>query len=68
MNPKLVGVFQALGLAILLTICGFLADASNLSGLFNPYTATIISAIALAIEQDIQSKTGKSLLGSVHTT
>lgn len=63
--PKLAGVLQALGLALILTILSFFADAANLSFLVNPQTETIVAAICLAIENTINQKSGKSLFGAV---
>ena len=64
-NPKLIAVFQALGLALILTVLSFLANATNLSGLVNPEMATLVAAIALAIENSINAKNGTSLFGLV---
>jgi len=61
----LLTVLQALGLAILEAILAFLANAVNLQGLVNPQMAAVIAAVALAIENSIYNKTGKSLMGSV---
>ena len=63
--PKLTGALQALGLAIIITVLAFLADATNLSFLNNPYMATVVAGICLAIENALQAKTGKALFGSV---
>ncbi len=65
MNPKLIGVLQALGLALILTVLSFFANVANLNGLVNPEMATLVAAIALAIENTINAKNGKSLFGLV---
>ena len=65
MDPKLIGFLQGIGLTLILSACGYMADASNLSGYFNPVTAALISGIALSIENAIQARTGKALFGSV---
>lgn len=64
-NPKLIGFLQAIGLALILTVLGFLANAANLNGLVNPEMATLVAAVALAIENSINAKSGKSLFGLV---
>ena len=64
-NPKLIGFLQAIGLALILTILSFLANAANLQGLVNPEMATLVAAVALAIENTINAKNGKSLFGLV---
>ena len=63
--PKLIGFLQALGLAIILALLSFLANATNLQGLVNPEMATLVAAVALAIENSINAKSGKSLFGLV---
>ncbi len=65
MSPKLIGVLQAIGLALILTVLGFLANAANLNGLVNPEMATLVAAVALAIENSINAKNGRSLFGLV---
>ena len=64
-NPKLIGFLQAIGLALILTVLSFLANAANLQGLVNPEMATLVAAVALAIENTINAKNGKSLFGLV---
>lgn len=59
-------VLQALGLVIIEAIFAFFADASNLGGLVNPQMASLVAAIALAIENSLYNKTGKSLFGTVN--
>ena len=64
-NPKLLGFLQALGLALIMALLSFLANTANLSSLVNPEMATLVAAIALAIENSINAKSGKSLFGLV---
>lgn len=64
-NPKTVAVLQAIGLSALMGILAFLANTANLQGLVNPEMATLVAAIALAIENSINAKSGKSLFGMV---
>ncbi len=64
-NPKLIGVLQALGLSLLMALLAFLANSANLGGLVNPEMATLVAAVALAVENTINAKSGKSLFGLV---
>lgn len=64
-NPKTVALLQAIGLAALMGILAFLANSTNLSGLVNPEMATLVAAVALAIENSINAKSGRSLFGLV---
>ena len=64
-NPKTVAVLQDIGLSALMGILAFLANTANLQGLVNPEMATLVAAIALAIENSINAKSGKSLFGMV---
>ena len=65
MSPKVVGALQGIGLAVLLAVLAWLANATNLSGLVNPEAGTLVAMVALAIENSIESKTGNSLMGIV---
>jgi hypothetical protein len=65
MNPAFIGALQGVGLAIILTVLSYFADAAHLNGLINPQMATLIAAICLAMEKNIEASTGKSLFGSV---
>ena len=62
----LLTVLQALGLVVLEAVLAFFADAANLQGLVNPTSGALIAAVALALENAIYNKTGKSLLGTVN--
>jgi hypothetical protein len=63
MNPPLLGALRGLGVAVLIAILSWLGNAANLPFL-NPETATLVAAVALAIEHQIEAKTGKALFGA----
>ena len=63
MNPLLLGALRGLGVAVLIAILSWLGNAANLPFL-NPETATLVAAVALAIEHQIEAKTGKALFGA----
>lgn len=65
MNNIVLGILQGLGLALLETVLAFFADATHLNGLVNPQMALVVAAIALALENHLYDKTGKSLFGTV---
>lgn len=66
MNGTILAVLQLLGLTVIEAVLAFLANASNLSGLVNPQMGALVAAVALAIENSLYNKTGKSLFGTVN--
>lgn len=67
MSPLLIGLSLRNGFAVRGAVLVYLGDATNLTGILNPSTATIIAALALGIEHNIEAKTGNALFGAVHT-
>lgn len=67
MNPSTLGFIRALGVAVVMAVVSYLADASHLNGVVSAGLATIISALALAIEHSIEGSTGNALFGAVRT-
>ena len=67
MSPLLLGFLRGIGFAVLGAVLVYLGDATNLTGILNPSTATIIAALALGIEHSIEAKTGNALFGAVRT-
>ncbi len=67
MNPALLGFIRALGVVVLAAILNYLGDVSHLTIILNPYTASIISALALALENSMESRTGNALFGAVES-
>jgi hypothetical protein len=65
MNPFVLGLVRGLGAVILAAVLTYLGDASHLTGVVTPYVATIIAALALALEGHIEGKTGAALFGAV---
>ncbi len=64
MNPAILGFIRAVGVIALMAVLPYVGDASHLEGVFNPWVNGIISALALALENHIEGKTGKALFGA----
>ena len=60
----LLAILQSLGLVVIEAVLAFFANSVNLQGLVNPQMGMLIAAIALAVEQSLYNKTGKSLMGT----
>ena len=71
MNPKILGAIKVLGgialWAAVNAVLVYLSDATHLNGYVNTTLALLIAAVAGAIENNIQSKTGNALFGAVST-
>ncbi len=65
MSPALLGFLRGVLFAVVVAILTYLGDATNLSNLLNPTTASVVAALALAIEHSIEAKTGNALFGTV---
>lgn len=63
-TPAQLGFIRAFGTGILLFVLAYLGDASHLSGVVSDTIALIISALALSLEHQIESNSGKALFGS----
>ena len=63
-SGALLAFLQIIGLAALEGILTVLANATSLQGLVNPQMGMLIAAIALAVEQSLYNKTGRSLMGT----
>jgi hypothetical protein len=59
-----IGFVRGLGVVLLTAGLSYLGVAEHLNFL-NPTVATLISAIALGLENAIESNTGKALFGAV---
>lgn len=67
MNPAVLGLIRGLGFAVLVAVLTFLGSATNLTGVLNPATASLVAALALALEHAIEARTGNALFGAVRT-
>lgn len=65
MSPKIIGALRAVGVLLLVTLLGWIGDATNLTFLENPWLEGLIAAVALAIEHQIENKTGRAIFGAV---
>lgn len=59
-----IGFARGLGVVVLTAVLSYLGAADHLTFL-NPAVAALVSAVALAIENAIESGTGKALFGLV---
>jgi hypothetical protein len=66
MNPSLLGFFRGILAAVIVAVLTYAGDATHL-GFLNPATASIVAALALALEHAIEGKTNKALFGAVTT-
>lgn len=65
-TPAQKGFIHGIAIALLSAVLIYLGDASHLTMWVSVPTATLIAALAMAIEENIQSSTGKALFGTVH--
>ena len=59
-----IGVLRGAGFIALAAFLNYLGDVSHLAVLGGPWPI-IISTLALALEHEIESRTGKALFGTV---
>ena len=64
-SPGLLGVVRGVLFVALIAVLNYLGDATNLSGVFNTQTDSLIAIVALGIEHMIEGKTGNALFGAV---
>lgn len=67
MNPALLGALRGLGLVVLVAVLTYVGDASHLTFISNPWIEALIASAALALEHQIEDKTGKALFGAAKT-
>ena len=67
MSPAVLGFFRAILVAVIMAVVTFLANAANLNGVVSGGLATLIAAVALAIEHSMASGTTTALFGTVST-
>ncbi len=65
MSPAILGFVRGLGLVAIIAILSYAGDITNLGFLANPWLETLVASIAMSIEQSIEAKTGRVLLGTV---
>lgn len=61
----MISFVKAIGIVLLVSLCSFLENQANLTGLVNPIIATLIGAIASSIETHIKENGGNALFGTV---
>ena len=64
-SPAVLGLLRGVGFVALIAVLNFLGDATNLSGVFNTQTDSLIAIVALGIEHMIEGQTGNALFGAV---
>lgn len=67
MKSALIGFARAIGVVVLTSVLSYVGVVDHLAFL-NPAIATIISALALALEHVVEASTGKALFGAVRTS
>jgi len=67
MSPSTLGFIRAIGTVVLMSVLTYLGDSAHLNGIVSATAATIISALALALEHSIESSTGNALFGAVRS-
>lgn len=67
MNPSTLGFIRAIGVVVLVSVLTYLGDASHLSGIASEGLATLIAALALAVEHAIENSSGNALFGAVRS-
>ncbi len=67
MSQALLGFCRALLVAVIMAVVSFLANSANLSGVVSGGLATLIAAVALAIEHSMATGTQTALFGAVST-
>ena len=65
MSPAILGFIRGIAVVVLTGVLTYVGDASHLTGVTTPYIAAIVSALALALENHIEGKTGKAAFGAV---
>jgi hypothetical protein len=65
MSPALLGFLRGIAFALIVAVLTFVGDASHLTGLLNPESASVLAALALALEHVVEAKTGSALFGTV---
>lgn len=66
-TPGLSGFLKGLLLVVILAVTSYLSDAANLTGIA-PVIATLVVAVASAIESSIKANSGKALFGAVRVS
>lgn len=64
-SPALNGLLKGLLLVVILAVTSFFGDAAHLTPLVGNLIATLVAAVASAIESNIKDKTGNGLFGVV---
>jgi hypothetical protein len=67
MSPAVIGFLRAITVAIIMAVVSFLANAANLNGVVSGGLATLIAAVALAVEHSMAAGTTTALFGAVST-
>lgn len=63
-TPAQLGALRALGTLVLFTVLTWLGDTTHLAPFVNSTVASIISMLALGIEHNVESASGKALFGN----
>jgi hypothetical protein len=67
-SPLVLGALKGLLFVVVMAVLGWLGDVSHLQGLFNPVVDSLISMVALAIENSLAAKSGSTaMFGAIKT-
>ena len=68
-SPAILGLLRGIGTVALFSALSYIGNATNLTGVFTPEVAGLISGIVLLIEHQLESTstTGSALFGAVRT-
>lgn len=65
LSPAQLGLIRGLGVAVLMSVLTFFGDAAHLNGLLSPLIATLVSSLALSLENHLSAKGDTALFGAV---
>jgi hypothetical protein len=68
MKPAILGFARSLGILVLITVLSYISDATNLAFVGNPWFEALIASMALAIEHQLEAKTGRAMFGAMKGT
>ena len=60
-----IGFVKALLVVITVSVLSFLGEANNLTAVLNPYTASLVAALAASLESYLKEKNGTAFFGAI---
>lgn len=67
LSPAVAGLFKGLAIVIIFAVVQFLSNDANLTGVLSPVIASLVAAIASAVESQMKASSGNTaaLMGAV---